>query len=143
VSILAGRTTSDDRTVIRRIATLMAFEAVTLAVASLLHLSGNVQGRSRPFNAEHAGVAEAIIGTVLAGGAAEMIRAPARARSIGLATTDFATIGFLIGLSFTVRGGHLPDVAYHVVILPFLIGSMIALLRLPGTGPTGELGRGE
>jgi hypothetical protein len=35
-----------DRTVIRRVAALMLFEAATLGVASALHLSGNVHGRS-------------------------------------------------------------------------------------------------
>ena len=56
---------------------------------------------------------------------------PARARTIGLAATGFATAGFLLGLNFTARGGHLPDVAYHVVMLPVLIGGLIALLRSP------------
>jgi hypothetical protein len=29
----------------------------------------------------------------------------------------------------TVRGGHLPDIGYHLVVLPALIGSLVALLR--------------
>jgi hypothetical protein len=28
-----------------------------------------------------------------------------------------------------VRGGHLPDIAYHVAVLPLPIGSLIALIR--------------
>jgi hypothetical protein len=62
-----------------------------------------------------------------------MFRAPARARTVGLATTGFAIVGFLVGLNFTARGGHLPDVAYHITMLPVLIGSLIVLLR---AGPT-------
>jgi hypothetical protein len=54
-----------DQNVGRRVAALMGFEAATLVVGSLLHLSGSVQGRSEPFNPEHAGVAEAVIATVL------------------------------------------------------------------------------
>jgi hypothetical protein len=133
VSVLTRRGQLADRTVIRRVAVLMVLEAATLAVASALHLSGSVQGRSTPFNADHAGVAEAIIGAVLAAGAVVMFRAPAQARTVGLATTGFAIVGFLVGLNFTARGGHLPDVAYHITMLPVLIGSLIVLLR---AGPT-------
>jgi NAD(P)-dependent dehydrogenase (short-subunit alcohol dehydrogenase family) len=117
---------SGDRTVVRRVAAFMAFAAGTLAVASALHLSGSVHG-SEPFDAQHAGIAEAIIGTVLASGAIVMFRAPGRARTVGLATIGFAIVGFLVGLNFTARGGHLPDVAYHVILLPAFGGSMIVL----------------
>jgi hypothetical protein len=134
VKISNQRATCDDRTVVRRIAGLMIFVAATLAVASGLHLSGSVHGRSEPFDAEHAGVAEAIIGIVLITGAVGMVRAPARARTVGLATIGFATVGFLVGLNFTVRGGHIPDVAYHVALLPVLVGSLIVLLRAGDRG---------
>ena len=117
------------RGVTRTVAMLMLIEAGTLAVASALHLSGSVQGRSLPFNPDHAGIAEAIIGIVLAAGAVVMLRSPARARTVGLGVTGFAIAGFLLGLSFTARGGRLPDVAYHVMMLPVLIGGLIALLR--------------
>jgi hypothetical protein len=77
----------------RKTATVMGFVAATLAVASALHLSGNVHGRGEPFDATHAGVAEAIIAAVLAGGAIAMFRSrsTARARTVGLATTGFAS----------------------------------------------------
>ena len=88
-----------------------------------------MQGRSLPFNPDHAGIAEAIIGIVLAAAAVVMLRSPARARTVGLGATGFAIAGFLLGLSFTARGGRLPDVAYHVMMLPVLIGGLIALLR--------------
>jgi hypothetical protein len=139
VSILTRRGRLADRTVIARVAALMVVEAATLAVASALHLSGSVQGRSAPFNAGHAGVAEAIIGGVLAAGAVVMFRppAPGRARAAGLATTGFAIAGFLVGLNFTARGGHLPDIAYHITMLPVLIGSLIVLVRV---GPSARAG---
>jgi hypothetical protein len=128
-SIPGGRVAHDHRGATRAVAGLMLFEAATLAVASALHLSGNVQGRSLPFNADHAGIAEAIIGVVLAAGAVVMLRSPARARAVGLGATGFAIAGFLLGLNLTARGGHIPDVAYHVVMLPVLIGGLVALLR--------------
>jgi predicted membrane channel-forming protein YqfA (hemolysin III family) len=124
----------DDGTIVRRIAALMAFEAATLVVASIAHLSGNVHGRSEPFNAEHAGIAEAIIGTVLACGAVTMMRGSRRASAFGLATTGFAIAGFLVGLNFTARGGDLPDVAYHVTMLPVLMGTLVTMLRMRQSG---------
>jgi hypothetical protein len=128
---------SHDRSVVHGIATLMIIEGATLAVASILHLSGDVHG-SAPFDADHAGIAEAIIGIVLVGAAITMFRMPARARAVGLAGNGFAVVGFLVGLNFTARGGDLPDVAYHLTVLPFLIGSLIVLLRArpPRLAPT-------
>jgi hypothetical protein len=107
----------------------MAFEAVSLAVASALHLSGQVHGRGQPFDADHAGIAEAIICIVLASGAFFMLRAAEHARAIGLVTIGFAIVGFGVGLSMTTRGGDLPDIAYHLTILPLLGASMVVLIR--------------
>jgi hypothetical protein len=111
-----------------RIAGVLGFVAVTLGVAAVLHLTGNVTG-SAPFDADHAGMAEAIIGIVLLGGAVVMVRSPTRARTAGLLTTGFAVIGFVVGLSFTTRGGHAPDIAYHAIFLPVLVASLVALIR--------------
>ena len=113
---------------LERIAWLLLFVAVTLGVASALHLSGGVHG-SPPFDADHAGIAEALIGAVLAGAGLLMLRAPARARAVGLAGTAFAVVGFGVGLSFTVQGGHAPDVAYHVTLLPVLLATLLVLVR--------------
>jgi hypothetical protein len=110
--------------------------AGTLGVASSLHLAGAVHGTA-PFDAEHAGIAEAIIGTVLFVGAITMHRRPDLARTVGLAATGFATIGFLVGLSFTTRGGHAPDIAYHLIVLPILVVCFAALAR---SGPRRALG---
>jgi hypothetical protein len=111
----------------------MAVVAASLVVASLAHLSGNVHGRGEPFNARHAGVAEAIIAVVLGGGALALRRGSGSARSIGLASAGFAVAGFFVGLNFTARGGDLPDIAYHVTVLPVLVGTVVALVRLGRT----------
>ena len=125
-----------DATVTRRIAAVMIVVAATLAIASILHLSDNVHG-SPPFDPDQAGVGEAIIGIALACSAIAMFRTPARARAVGLAAIGFAIVGFGVGLNFTARGGHVPDIAYHVIALPVLLGSLILLLRVhqPPTQP--------
>jgi hypothetical protein len=118
------------RLVVRAVATVMLGVAVTLAVASGLHLSGHVTGRSEPFDAEHAGIAEALIGAVLFGSAIAMLYLPRQARPIGIAATGFATAGFLWGLNMTAQGGHWPDITYHLTLLPVLIGSLVVLARV-------------
>ena len=112
-----------------RVALLLAAIAVSLAVASALHLSGHVHGRGVPFDPDHAGVAEALIGVVLAAAAIGLWRAGLRARRAGLWASGFAIAGFCWGLNVTVRGGHWPDIGYHVAVLPLLVGSFATLLR--------------
>jgi hypothetical protein len=124
---------TQDWKIFRRVAWLMVVVAATLATASALHLAGQVTGRSRPFDSDHAGIAEAIIGAVLAMGALGMIMRPRRARAIGIGVTVFAVAGFLLGLSMTARGGHLPDIAYHLVVLPVLVGTLVVLARQPAS----------
>jgi hypothetical protein len=113
----------------------MILESTTLAAASALHLSGFVHGRSVPYNATGAGVAEAVIGAVLFCAAVAMLHRPGRARAVGLGATGFAFVGFLVGLSFTTLGGHVPDIAYHVTLLPVFAATIIVLLRM-GKGAT-------
>jgi hypothetical protein len=107
---------------------LMIFEAATLAVVAWLHLGG-VLGGSKPFRPTVAGVAEAIIGVALAGGAAALVRNSAHAWALAVATTLFAIAGFVLGLTFSVRGGGAIDVAYHAVMLPLLLLTLMLLLR--------------
>jgi hypothetical protein len=128
--------TMNARRVEPAVAAVLGGVAVSLAVAAALHLAGRVQGRGAPFDADDAGVAEAVIGAVLLGCAVAMVRLPRRARAIGLAGTGFAVAGFLIGLTMTARGGHWPDIAYHLTVLPILIGSLAVLVRA-GSGGTG------
>lgn len=119
----------------QRVPRLMAVIAVSLWVASGLHLAGLVHGRGAPFDADHAGVAEALIGIVLVVAAFALWRSGSRARRIGLGATGFAVAGFCWGLNITSRGGHWPDITYHLVGLPLLIICFVALLRAGRTNP--------
>ncbi|MBV9662068.1 MAG: hypothetical protein JO337_13010 [Acidimicrobiales bacterium] len=113
----------------RRIAIVMAGVAATLGVLSALHLSGGIHGRSAAFNAADAGVAEAAIGAILAGGALAVARFGEHARSVALAAIGFAAVGFVVGLTFTAGGGDLLDIIYHVAVLPLLFGAAVVLIR--------------
>jgi hypothetical protein len=53
-----------------------------------------------------------------------------RARAVGLAASGAALVGFVVGLSFTTLGGHVPDVASHVTLLPLFAATIIVLLRM-------------
>jgi multisubunit Na+/H+ antiporter MnhF subunit len=114
-----------------RLVALMMFEAATLGVMSTLHLSGVLAGGSEPFNASHAGIAEAIIAVVLLAGAAALVRGRNDARVIALAATVFAVVGFIVGLNFTVRGSDAIDIAYHVAVLPILVLTALGLAARP------------
>jgi hypothetical protein len=119
----------DPSKVILGVAMLMVLEAASLGVASALHLSGLVHGRSVSFDPDSAGLAEAVIGVVLAVAAIVMVRTPPRARAVGIAATALALVGFLVGISETARGGDIPDIAYHATVIPLLIGGLVLLIR--------------
>lgn len=129
-SATTAQSARHDRRAERRIAALMSFEAATLAVISVLHLAGILRGGTKPFRPTAAGIAEAVIGLALGYGAAALLRGSAR--TIALTATAFAILGFLVGLTFTVRGGDAIDIAYHATMLPLLLLTMVAQLR--GTG---------
>jgi hypothetical protein len=113
------------------LAGLMGFEAATLAAAAFLHLHGDIQGRSRSFDPDMAGIAEAVIGVVLFVGAVATWRLPDRGRRVAVGAVGFAIVGFVVGLSFTARGGRLGDVLYHVIMLPILVLTLVLLVRVP------------
>jgi len=110
----------------RRIATLMGFEAFTIATIAPLHLTRVLAGGTKPFNPTAAGIAEAIIGAVLLAGAVALVRERPDA---AIAATAFAIVGFLVGLGFTLRGGDGIDVAYHATMLPLLLLTLLVLWR--------------
>jgi len=124
-------TATGSRPVTGRVAVLAAVIAASLAVASGLHLSGAVHGAAAPYDAGSAGIAEAVIGAVLAATAVALARSGGRARRTGLLGFGFSIAGFGVGLSITAQGGHWPDIAYHVAVLPLLIGCFVALVRAP------------
>lgn len=119
--------------VLERLALLTGFEAVALAVAAALHLSGLVSGRSAAYDADSAGVAEVVIGVVLAAAAVALWRGGEQARRAALYAIGFSIAGFLFGLSITLSSGHLPDIAFHVIGLTLLVTSFVVLLRTGGS----------
>lgn len=119
--------------VLGRLALLTGFEAAALAVAAVLHLSGLVSGRSAHYDADTAGLAEVLIGVVLAATAVGLWRAGERARTAALCAIGFSIVGFLFGLSITLSSGHLPDIAFHVIGLTLLVASFVVLLRTGGS----------
>jgi hypothetical protein len=121
------------------VAVVFILVAASLAVASTVHLAGVVHGSGGSFDADHAGIAEAVIAVVLVGASITMWRTPKHARTVGLAAATFAIAGFLIGLRFTLGGGHLPDITYHLIGLPVLAGALLALWRA-STGPRAASG---
>lgn len=120
------RTTTSVRPVV---AILMGAVAVSLAVMSSLHLTGGLPGGSPPFQSDGAGIAEAVIAVVLAGATVTVLRAGAYARTTAIAATGFAIVGFLVGLSFTVRGGSTVDVTYHAIGLTVLAVTAALLVK--------------
>jgi len=103
---------------------LMGFVAATLVVMSALHLAGVLGDGWPPFDPDRAGIAEAVIAVVLAGGAVALARG---VRWAGLAAFVFAVAGFGVGLSMTIRGHAGWDIAYHATVLPLLL---LALAQL-------------
>jgi O-antigen/teichoic acid export membrane protein len=116
----------------RGLGALIALEAASLAVMSTLHLSGTLGNGSKPFDRSHAGIAEAIICVVLCAGAVVFLRAGPNGRAAAIGAVVFAILGFILGLTFTIRGGDAIDVTYHATVLPLLVVTLVALVRLPG-----------
>jgi hypothetical protein len=118
-------------------AAVMAFVALTLFIASAAHLTGGDSG---------AGIPEGIIAVVLAAGAAVVwpdtatAGKRARQRTVGLITTGFAIVGFLVGLSETIQGGDPANLAYHLTMLPVLVATFIVLWRSSAPAPGGRAG---
>lgn len=110
----------------RAIAILIGLEASTLAIMSVLHLTGILAGGTRPFRPTDAGIAEAALCVVLTGGAAALARNPLHGRAIALATLGLAILGVIAGLNFTIRGGDAIDIAYHAAMLPLLLTTLAA-----------------
>jgi TctA family transporter len=113
----------------------MGAVAASLAVMSGLHLSGTLGGGTRPFDPSGPGIAEAVICLVLGYGAIPLLRQRPGADAVALATTGFAIVGFVIGLGFTLGGGGLIDIAYHLSALPILLIALVALVRKGAGNP--------
>src|SRR5947199_9419009 len=98
---------------------LMLIEAVTFAIASILHF-----GVAESFIG--AAIPEAIIAVVLGAGSIAVIRRGTGSRWIGRATTLFALAGVVIGLSVILggRASRPTDVAYDGTLL---VGRLITV----------------
>jgi hypothetical protein len=116
-----------------KIAALMAVEAASLAIMASLHLGGLLNG-TEPFEPTRAGIAEAIIGVVLATGAVALLRARPHAWGVAVAANIFAVAGFAVGLTRTVQGGGALDIGYHLTVLPLLLLTLVVLARARPSG---------
>ena len=106
-----------------RVGRLMLAEAVTFAIASILHF-----GVAEIFIG--AAIPEAIIAVVLGAGALAVMRRTASSWWVGLATTLFALAGVIIGLS-VILGGRVSrpfDLAYHATIFVALVVTVVLLV---------------
>ena len=103
---------------------LMLAEAVTFAIASILHF-----GVAESFI--DAAIPEAIIAVVLGAAAIAVMRRGAGSWGLALAATLFALAGVIIGLSVIIGGpvSRPIDLAYHAIILVALVGTVVLLLR--------------
>lgn len=108
---------------------LITFEAVTVAIFSGMHLSGVLHPGSGSGPSNGAGIAEALICVALLVGVRAFVRSPTRGSAFALRSTGFAIFGFIVGLTFTLRGGDAVDLAYHVAMLPVLIFTAVLLSR--------------
>jgi hypothetical protein len=113
---------------------VMLAEAATLGIASYLHRDGHIALGFTMITGERfpeAATPEAIIGGVLAVGAAFVLAAPRRAARIAIGTTGFALLGVIIGIA-AVLGSSRPDITadltYHAILLPALVVTFVLLL---------------
>ena len=102
----------------------MLIEAVTFAIASILHF-----GVAESFIG--AAIPEAIIAVVLAVGAVSVMRRLGGSWWIAMGTTLFALAGVIIGLSVIVGSGvsRPIDLVYHVTIFVALVVTVVLVLR--------------
>ncbi|MFC0433611.1 hypothetical protein [Kutzneria buriramensis] len=103
---------------------LMIVEAATFLVASLLHLTVEWEPA--------AAGPEAVIGVVVAAGAACVLVGLRRARAIALWSIGFATFGTLVGITAITAGTgprSVPDLTYHALILTTLVASLVLFAR--------------
>ena len=124
----------------RRYAVVLLAAAATFGIASYLHLDGNIPLGFTTITGEHfsrASIPEAIIGAVLAAGAAIVAAAPGRARTAALGATGFAALGVLAGLGFVLTSSRpdiAADLAYHLTMLLLLLAGLVALVRTGRAG---------
>jgi hypothetical protein len=114
------------------IAALMTLAAGTFAVVSLIHFGVVIAIGPLALDDPFAGAAipEGIIAIVLGIGTRNVIARPARGWMAALATTLFALVGTLYGLSVTLGSSRAADITYHLGVL-CLLAVIATLLLLP------------
>jgi uncharacterized membrane protein len=125
----------------RRIAAAMVALATSLAAMSILHLSATLDPHASPGRVNDAGVIEAVICIVLIAGAVALVSDARRGAGIALASLAFAIVGFLVGLTVTIRDGQAIDAAYHASVLPLLALTATAVHRHRHRATVPRLGR--
>ena len=116
----------------------MLAEAATLGFASYLHHDGRIPLGFTAIHGEQfpaASIPEAVIGAVLAAGAAIVLTAPARSRRAALFATGFGIFGVTVGTVFVLTSGRPSvtiDLTYHTILLVALISTLFVL----ALGPT-------
>jgi heme A synthase len=122
----------------RLFALAMLAEAATLGIASYLHRDGHIPLGFTVVRGEQftgASVPEAVIGAILAAGAAIVLTVPGRARRAALFATGFGVFGVLAGVGFVLTSGRPSiaiDLTYHATLLAALIMTLVLLaLRRP------------
>jgi hypothetical protein len=106
-----------------KIQLFLLVEALSFAIASLIHSGRLVQGYEHP----QARIAEGVIATVLVVALMLTWIRPTALRLIGLAAQGFALLGTMVGV-FTIMIGvgprTLPDIVYHIAIVLVLLGGL-------------------
>jgi hypothetical protein len=113
---------------------LMALTSVTLLAASIIHFGPALPFGGFGISDQFAAAAgpEAILGILLALGAAYLASGRTGSREMALASTVFTLLLSLYGLSVTLPMALTGDVVYHIVLV-VLLGTIIVGLVLPMT----------
>jgi hypothetical protein len=124
----------------RRTISFVSLEAALFIAASFVHFGILASG----YEHTKAGTAEAVIGVVLLLGLLLSLLRPARHRVIGMGVQGFALFGTLVGV-FTIAIGvgprTVPDILYHIGIMPLLAWGFIVVSRAPPGGNEGTSSR--
>ena len=114
--------------------TVMLVEAVSLALAAVVHLGHRIPLGSFVVAGERAtftAVVELVIAALLASGGLAVLSATLRARLFAAMVTLLAIVGAIIGLvtiSLGTGPRTIPDLAYDIVIMVVLLVSFAVLL---------------
>jgi hypothetical protein len=110
----------------------MTLAAGTFGVVSLIHFGIVITLGPLVLDDPFAGAAipEGIIAIVLGIGTLNVIARPARSWTVAVATTLFALVGTLYGLSVTLGSSRKADIAYHLGAL-CLLAVVVTLLLQP------------